>query len=290
MNSIRTVVVGVDGSDPGWWALAWAADEAVAIGAHLLICRVHPPDSAPPFTGRQSRTATLELADPTLMRQVERVRARLGGDRVTLSTPTGSPGQQLVDACGDLLVVGAHAEDQLSPLSPLSTARWIAVHASCPVVVVRPLATAVGVFAGHVVVGVDGSDPARAALAFGFQYAAEHDLPLAAVHATGTHGDEEPGDVWVDDRFAETHLTPPPPGLTLLEVEVEPHALEHPSVPVKRALYRGAAVPALLRAATGARLLVVGDRGRGTVARLLLGSVSQAVVRKANGPVAVTHA
>jgi nucleotide-binding universal stress UspA family protein len=52
MNDIRTVVVGVDGGAPGWWALAWAADEAAAVDAHLVICRVYPPDHAPPFNGR----------------------------------------------------------------------------------------------------------------------------------------------------------------------------------------------------------------------------------------------
>jgi nucleotide-binding universal stress UspA family protein len=192
-----------------------------------------------------------------------------------------------VDAGGDLLVVGASSADRLSALS---TARWVAAHASCPVVVVRPVTRADGMFAGHVVVGVDGSEPARSALAVGFRYAAEHSLPLAAVHATGRHGDEEPGDVWVDDRFAETHLSPPSAGLALLEDEVEPYALEYPTVAVKRAVHRGAAVAALLRAAAGARLLVVGDRGRGAVARLLLGSVSQGVVAQARGPVAVAHA
>jgi nucleotide-binding universal stress UspA family protein len=55
-------------------------------------------------------------------------------------------------------------------------------------------------------------------------------------------------------------------------------------------VYHGGPVPALLRAAAGARLLVVGDRGRGAVARLLLGSVSQGVVSRAAGPVAVVHA
>jgi nucleotide-binding universal stress UspA family protein len=287
VNGARTVVVGVDGSAPDWWALTWAADEAIATDAHLVICRVYPPDHAPPLTARLHHGAMLELADPLLMRQLGRVRARLGGDRVTLSTPIGSSGEQLVDACGELLVVGASAADRLSALS---TARWVAAHAPCPVVVVRPVPRTAGLFSGHVVVGVDGSEPARGALAFAFGYAANHGLPLAAVHATGTHRDKEPGDVWVDDRFAETHLAPPPPGLELLEIEVEPYALQHPSVPVKRAVYRGHAIPALVRAATRARLLVVGDRGRGAVARLLLGSVSQGVVMQARGPVAVAHA
>ncbi len=286
MTDIRTIVVGVDGKAPGWWALAWAADEAAVTGARLKICRVYQPDHRPPVGGQRHPGEVLELADPLLMRQVRHVQARLGGALVTLSTPAGGPGQQLVDAGGDLLVVGAISGDHLSAMS---TARWVAAHARCPVVVVRLIGKAAGLFAGHVVVGVDGSEPARAALAFGLRHAATHGLPLAAVHATGGHTDDEPGDVWVDDRFAETHVTPPPPGLTELDVEVEPYARDHPEVAVKRAVYHGGPVPALLRAAAGARLLVVGDRGRGAVSRLLLGSVSQGVVARANGPVAVAH-
>src|SRR5437588_677499 len=82
----------------------------------------------------------------------------------------------------------------------------LAAHARCPVVVARPVRGQGGLFAGHVVVGVDGSAPARAALAFGFGFAETHGLPLAAVHAAGTHHDDQPGDVWVDDTFGETHL------------------------------------------------------------------------------------
>lgn len=290
MDEIRSIVVGVDGKAPGWWALAWAADEAAVTGARLVICRVvcrvYRPDHRPPIGDRRHPGEVLELTDPLLMRQVRQVQARLGGDRVTLSAPAGSPGQQLVDADGDLLVVGASSADHLSAMS---TARWVAAHAGCPVVVVRPIRKATGPFAGHVVVAVDGSEPARAALAFGFHHAATHGLPLVAVHASG-QGDDKPGDVWVDDRFTETHIAPPPAGLAELDIEVEPYALDHPGVAVKRAVYHGGPVPALLRAASGTRLLVVGDRGRGAVARLLLGSVSQGVIARATGPVAVVHA
>jgi nucleotide-binding universal stress UspA family protein len=281
---MSTIAAGVDGSDTGWWALHWAADEAERRGDRLVVCRVYPPGHGPgQANGHGQATALIrELADPVLTRTVGRIRARLGGARVELLTPVGDPVAHLLELDADLLVVGAPND---RPLSPLSTARAIASHACGPVVVVRPVRPG-GLFAGHVVVGVDGSRPADAALRFAFRYAATHRVPLAAVHVADR---DEEGEVWLDDRFAETHLVPPPPGLELLDVAVEPHTRDHPDVPVKRAVYHGAAATALVRSGAGARLLVVGDRGPGTALRLLLGSTSQAVVAHATGPVCVVH-
>lgn len=301
MNAHR-IVVGVDGAPPSRRALDWAATEAAACGGRLLVCRVYPAGLPAPAAGRsrtvtRSATAIVELADPALAPGLASARDRLGADRIEVATPTGDPGERLVDAGGDLLVVGAPRARSMLPRVVLprpSVAQWVAAHARCPVVVTRPAESPGGLFAGHVVVGVDGGRPARAALRFGFAYAARHGLPLAAVHAVGPHHETAPGDVWVDDRYAETHLAPSPEALTLLDVEVEPYAREHPEVAVKRAVQRGGAVPGLRRAAAGARLLVVGARGRGGAAAALpgavaLGSVSQAMVTHGVGPVAVVH-
>jgi nucleotide-binding universal stress UspA family protein len=48
-------------------------------------------------------------------------------------------------------------------------------------------------------------------------------------------------------------------------------------------------VPKLVKMSDGAEMVVVGSTGRGAAGRLLLGSVSSAVVRNANCPVAVIH-
>jgi nucleotide-binding universal stress UspA family protein len=66
-------------------------------------------------------------------------------------------------------------------------------------------------------------------------------------------------------------------------------ATHHGDVPVEWELPVGLPVEALVQASSDAGLVVVGARGRGGLASLLLGSVSRAVVHGAHGPVEVTR-
>lgn len=253
-----TIATGV-GAGAGWQALAWALEEAADTDSRLEICHVCPPES--PLASRTGTVPVglLELADPPLARAVAAAKARLGGDRVALTVHTGRADAALLRASAhaDLMVVGAGGR----------TTHQIAAHAQCPTVVVRPdTSPSRGPFAGHVVIGVDSSRPARAALEFGFAYAAAHRRPLAAVHVS-LHG-----------------------GLDLLAAEVEPWTQEYPTVVVKQAVCADRPLPGLLGAAAGARLLVVGHRGHGVLARAVLGSVAYGVLDHAAGPAVVTHA
>lgn len=280
-----TIATGVGGAS-GWQALAWALEEAATTDGRLAICHVCPADSplvryadrAGPAAAGAVPVGVLELADPPLARAVAAAKTRLGGDRVSLCLHTGRVDAALVRASAgaDLMVVAAGGR----------VTRQVATHAHCPAVVVRPdTSTRRGAFAGHVVVGVDGSPAARAALAFGFAFAAAHRRPLAAVHVA-QHAAE---DFWVDDQMLETHFTAEPAALAMLADEVEPCAREYPAVVVKRAVYAGRPLPGLVRAAAGAGLLVVGDRGRAPIARAVLGSVADSLVAQATGVIAVTH-
>jgi len=62
---------------------------------------------------------------------------------------------------------------------------------------------------------------------------------------------------------------------------------EQESPPVVTRIAEGPPAQVLLNAATGAELLVVGSRGHGTFAGMLLGSVSQHCVQHAPCPVVV---
>ena len=65
--------------------------------------------------------------------------------------------------------------------------------------------------------------------------------------------------------------------------------MKYPAVEVEITVMEGSAPWALVQASNGAALVVVGSRGHGGFTGLLLGSVSQALLRHAACPVAVAR-
>ncbi|HXW79705.1 MAG TPA: universal stress protein, partial [Acidimicrobiales bacterium] len=63
-----------------------------------------------------------------------------------------------------------------------------------------------------------------------------------------------------------------------------------PGVPLERHVMQGRPAQVILQAAEDADLVVVGSRGRGGFAGLLLGSVSSQVAHHAHCPVTIVHA
>ncbi len=128
--------------------------------------------------------------------------------------------------------------------------------------------------AGPVAVGVDCSPEARAALAFAFEEAALHRVPLLAVCALADASASLGGAHRMEEDFAR-----------LMETQEK----GHPEVPVLRQVPNGSPRSALLAVAEGAQLLVVGPRGRAGLIGMRLGSVAEAVLHHAPCPVAVVH-
>ncbi|WP_345712545.1 universal stress protein, partial [Kineococcus glutinatus] len=183
----------------------------------------------------------------------------------------------------ELLVVGSRGGGGVAGLRLGSTSAAVASSAPCPVVVV---AAAPGAGASGVVVGVDGSPAAATALGFAADEARRLGEELVVVHAW------EPFDPWADhvcdEAMAAARSTLEAEHTAVLTGAVEEVRGRYPELVVRQVLvahHRPA--EALLDAAAAARLLVVGTRGRGALASLLLGSVSHAVLHGAQLPVAV---
>ena len=267
------ILVGYDGSLSSQEAAHWAAHEARARGVMLTVCHAWAPGDAGPPLGagedpaRESAQWILSAAVPNP--DPARVRHVLVEGPVARALC-----EQSADA--DMLVVGSRSLEGLSGLLLGSVSLQVAARASVPVVVVRGhWRPAGGYVPGHVVVGIDGSPAAEAALRFAGTEAALHRVPLTAVCALA----DAPGDLAGATLIAED-----------FERLVTTWEKEHPDVELHRQVTGASARHALLTAAQDAQLLVVGDRGRGGLPRMALGSISTALLSHAPCPVAVVHA
>lgn len=280
------VVVGVDGSEGSTAALRWAHHEAGL--RHLGLTAVmawsyldqHRPGGDDDFRSdydEQQAVAALDAA----------VDAALGPDAgsVSRSPMCDLPARALIEASAsaDLLVVGARGLGGFKGLLLGSTSQQCLHHAGCPVAVIRHDAHIQPV-TNRVVVGIDGSPGSRGALRWAAEEAQLRQAELVVVHAwdmpyTGVYpyvGDAY--DVVVFQRAAD---------------ETIDQALTDAGVPddvqVTRSLVSGPPAKAIVDAAADADLVVVGARGLGGFAGMLLGSVSHHVANHATCPVVVTR-
>jgi nucleotide-binding universal stress UspA family protein len=184
-----------------------------------------------------------------------------------------------------LLVVGSRGRGGFSGLLLGSVGQHCTHHAPCPVAVIPPAWT--GGDHGPVIVGVDGSDESCGALRWAMAEAGLRQTALHVVNAYDLIQVATPtGLVPGVDRSTLEHAS-----RTLLEQMVESAlgAADHPPHDVALLPSPAHATQALLHAAVGAELLVVGSRGRGGFSGLLLGSVSQQCAHHASSPVVVVR-
>lgn len=134
------------------------------------------------------------------------------------------------------------------------------------------------------VVGVDGSDSSQVAVDWAADEAARHGLPLRLVHAFRWERYERALPPFTAGRPAGEVMAQ-----NIVASCAQRVAVRQPQVKVSEEVVPDDAVSALLRAAPDAYALVVGERGRGEVAGLLLGSVSLAVAARAVSPVIVVR-
>ena len=282
--STQPILAGVDGSESALDAVRWAAAEAQELRAPLHLITVFGwvpvPEPEDPFRSSSGAWESLrENAEKTLAAAAAEVRGVAPEVEVTTELLAGAPADLLVTASARarLLVVGHRGAGGFATLVLGSVGAAAAAHAACPVVVVRgePRPT------GPVVVGVDGSRLSEAALEFAVDAALRRRTTLVAVHA------------WQDT--ADPRLAPLIDGdAVAVEAAVLAERLagwqdKHPDLAIERRVVRDSPAQELTALSEGAQLVVVGSRVRGGFAGLLLGSVSQALLRHAACPVAVVR-
>lgn len=139
----------------------------------------------------------------------------------------------------------------------------------------------------HVLVGTDGSEGSRRALRYAAEEAKTHGARLSVLLAYS-----------LPVPPVTVGIGPPPLGSAadrrkdaegLLDATVAGALGEHPDLDVRTEVVEGSAAGALIDASRDCDLLVVGTRGHGGFAGMLLGSVSQHLAAHASCTVAVVR-
>jgi nucleotide-binding universal stress UspA family protein len=290
--STHGIVVGVDGSHTSDAAVVWAAQEAERRDLPLHVIHAYPWEMVYPRAGglplpgqelvaleEERRSSAEALVEET----TQALRITHPQLEVRTTTAPGTPAGLLVDASHSaaLVAVGAHGAGWLHDVALGSVSLAVAAHAVSPVAVVHAPEKPARARSG-IVVGVDDAPQAQPALEYAFARAAERHAEITAVHTWRMDA------VVAPPLMAGWDAVDKAEGAVLREA-LEPWQDRYPDVKVRWVLVQGHPVTSLVRASESAELLVVGSRGRGGFASLLLGSVSRSVLHRATCTVVVAR-
>ncbi len=288
--TLEGVVVGYDGSAAAQVALDWAADAAVAYGLPLTLLSARPDAEAELLDLEEAIDEGLLRAEAIehLAAAREQVVADHPGLTVDVLISPDSPVVSLLSASevADLVVMGSRGLDGFHGLVLGSTTMNVTPYADCPVVVLYEPdqeTEEARAFARHpeqVVVGFDGSVFAERALTLALRHADVTGLGIAVVMVSRGRPERAPAPITLETEGLRT-------GVRKVLAQAMDVVGDRPDVTY---LY-GVGPPAgiLIAEAAGAPLAVVGARGRGGFAQLLLGSVGLQMLLHAECPVAVVH-
>lgn len=295
------IVVGFDDSPAARLAVAWAAEESRVRNLPLRIVHSYLADEDSsairygvnsPAGGTDATTRLFEDLRQRAERLVEQgvEAAKHTWQDATVHTVLSDqpPGALLrhESQSASMVVMGTRGHKAFTDAILGSVSLDVATHVHVPIVVIN---NALGMYGGAapVVVGVDVGDESQAAIGWAFDFASRHGCPLHAVHA------------W-DVLTSDPSVLMVPPVLREVsavaegELRISAEALagwqdEYPDVVVTQQIVRGDSPTVLREAAAHARILVLGTRGHGRLARLLQGSTSRAILHQSPVPVAVIH-
>lgn len=271
------IVVGIDPVRNWHMALAWAADEAHLRGRGLrLVVAVPPQHDTQHVDDTPRHQAQRQAGTEALRTALAWAHARQPAVKATSSLLDGFPAGALAGLSHEahMIVLGSrHLSRTEEFLSAGSLVVPITAKAHCPVVVVGD-AEHVTQETPYLVVGVDGSEASRAALAWAFE---EADLRRCALRAAA---------VWQPPVFS------PHSAGTLFHAErrllsetTAGWAEKYPDVRLTHEVPIGSPVETLADAAEHALAVVVGRRGRGGYTGMRVGSVAHGLLHRAHCPV-----
>lgn len=270
MTDFKVALVGDDGSEKAALAVAWAHELAARTELELRALRVTDQEDA---AERRTLTAELEarVCEPARRRGVQ------ASADVAFGDPRDVFLEQISDQHADLVVVGDTGRWGVIRPPLGSLAAHLVHHSPQPVAVVPgaggPLDGA------RLVVGVDGSDDSRAALAWAAALASRLGGSVDAVSLYDPVADSYPH----GPTSSNWHTTLEPMARAAVT------SIQEPGVAIDLHVFGAQRVEGLMEVGTEveAAAIVVGARGHGGFRRLLLGGTALQLLHHSDRPVVV---
>lgn len=285
-NGAEVIAVALDGTPSSESVIPAAVTLAADLGLRLRLLQVGmghvPPDAAD--TNYLARVARTYLPDL---------------EHADYDTLYGEPGDELigyVERNDDvaMLAMATRGIPAGARLSVPSTAMRVMRHAVVPVIMLHPRevesrSTSVSAdefvdLRKRVVVGIDTYTASKAAVDYAAEEAVRRDAVLQVVHtwhipigAASMYGYP----VWPDIEACRT--------AALDEVSHTAHeiAAAHPELLIETIVAEGGAVQAIAEQSVGAELVVLGRHHHGRIAKMLLGSTSEAAAKRVECPLVI---
>lgn len=290
-----SVVVGYDGSPESVHAVRWAAHEARRRGRDLTVAFASAYERWVALDGVQLSTPEEadQAAEQVARKGVEIAKEAEPGLKVHVRTSRRSGAAELthLSKSADLVVLGDGRHGRVGGVLMGSVAFAVSAHADCPVVVVPLDAVEQPGPQSRVVVGVDGSSGGAHAVSLAAGLAADSGAELLLVSAWRTPAYDHWSRMYLaDDEWRHRDIEAARGSATQHVAAARAQvAADHPELVVHEQVVEGRAAAVLADASRGAGLVVVGARGRGDLASLLMGSVSRSLMHEAHCPVLVVR-
>ncbi len=288
------IVVGIDDSPAARVAVRWAARDAEMRHVPLTLVHAVSPEVSgwlkTPMPagvlkwqqdhGRRLVDAALELVEEA---------AQHGGPagvHTEIFAAAAVPTLIELSRDAEMVVTGAQGSGRWPGRLLGSVSSALLRHAHCPVAVIHDEDRSPQPGQAPVLVGIDGSPASESATAVAFDEASRRGVGLVALHSWSDLDATE----WSGGGYPQSDWS----ATQLLAEEVLAERLagwqeQYPDVPVTRTVVQAQPARKLAEESERAQLVVVGSRGRGGFAGMLVGSVSETVAQMARVPVIVSR-
>ena len=297
------ILLATDGSEEATLAARSAADMATKTASELHVVYATPiPLAIDPTTdvlraSQEAKESERRRAHKFLDEQLKQVEAA-GGSVTQSHVRMGRPDEEIVTLAEELgaglIIMGSRGWGGIRRALMGSVSDSVVRHAHCPVMVVRgerrEEEEAASTFPTKILLATDGSEEATLAARTAADIAQKTESELHVLHTGGVPVYIDPGPEALRVAHGAAEETVRREAQGVLDAQAE--QIEAGGGKVTRThvrLGRPDEEIVILADEIGAGLVMMGSRGLGGIRRLLLGSVSDSVVRHAHCPVMVVR-